>query len=215
MSSFFEDAFKEIVRVSREVLDKHPGISMVFMVGGFSSSPLLQKAVTSGLRDDHGAVRVIASRRPSLAIVLGAALFGANQGPFISRKARLTYGTAAMTKYDVRDPAHSKDDIEMSIVRGKLYLKTFAKYVERGEDLPVGTDKEHEFKPMTEDQQKVKFDILVTKQCAADVQYIRDSGVKRMLHNPISVTVPMDMTASFARRGVSMRLSFGGAELGI
>lgn len=75
MSSFFEDALDEILRVSREVLAKHPGISMVYMVGGFSSSPLLQKAVTSGLENCHGAVRVIAPRRPSLAIV--STMFGA------------------------------------------------------------------------------------------------------------------------------------------
>ncbi|CAN0016294.1 unnamed protein product, partial [Sphacelaria rigidula] len=215
MSSFFEDVLYEIVRVSREVLDKNPGISMVYLVGGFSSSPLLQKAVTTGLKNGHGAVRVIAPRRPGLAIVLGAALFGANKGSIISRRARLTYGTAILLRYNAADPEHSKRESQTESREGKIYLDTFYKYVERGQDLPVGTEKEHTFWPVTEGQQSMRFEVLVTKQCAADVQYVKDRGVNRMLNNLVTVDVPIDMTASFTRRHVSMRFSFGGSELGI
>lgn len=69
MSTFFDGAVENIVRAMRETLAKQPTISTVYMVGGFSSSPLLQDAVSDGLRAGHGNVRVIAPRWPGLAIV--------------------------------------------------------------------------------------------------------------------------------------------------
>ncbi|CAM9977965.1 unnamed protein product, partial [Sphacelaria rigidula] len=147
--------------------------------------------------------------------VLGAALFGANKRSIISRKARLTYGTAVMSAYDPADPEHRQRKSQISFTGGKLYLKTFKKYVERSQDLPVGTDKEHAFSPLTDAQENVTFDILVTKQCAADVQYVKDGSASTTLNTLVTVDVPVDMTSPFARRGMSMRLSFGGTELGI
>lgn len=69
MASFFDDSFKNILRVSQELLSKQPEIYVVYMVGGFSTSPLLQEAVASGLKDGHSAVQVIAPRWPGLVIV--------------------------------------------------------------------------------------------------------------------------------------------------
>lgn len=120
-----------------------------------------------------------------------------------------------MSEYDADDPQHSKRKSQSSSFGGKLYIKKFFEYVERGQDLPVGTVKTHAFSPMTEDQQRLMFRILVTKQCASDVQYVGDKGVSKMFNNPVTVTVPVDMTAPYFLRGVCVRLSFGDTELGI
>lgn len=68
VNSFFEEAMVEIIRAAGEVLSRQPEISVVYMVGGFSASPLLQARVTSALQRP-GSVRVVVMERPGLAIV--------------------------------------------------------------------------------------------------------------------------------------------------
>lgn len=68
-----------------------------------------------------------------------------------------------MRAYDAADPEHSKRKSQISYNGGALYIEKFDMYVEWGQDLPVGTDKEHSFLPLTEDQETTSFDVLVTK----------------------------------------------------
>lgn len=98
---------------------------------------------------------------------------------------------------------------------GKMYLDVFSDFVERGEDLPVGTNREHTFYPLGNSQNHINFDIIVSSRPVADVKYLKDEGVKDMVTNLTAVEVPLDMNVPFKFRGVCMRLSFGGTELGI
>lgn len=67
VSSFFEEAMVEIVNAGETVLARQPEISVVYMVGGFSASPLLQEHVISALQQPGLRVEVV--ERPGLAIV--------------------------------------------------------------------------------------------------------------------------------------------------
>eukprot|EP00903_Cladosiphon_okamuranus_P021516 g19780.t1 len=138
VNSFFEDAIVEIIKETDIVLTRQPGISVVYLVGGFSASPLLQEAVTKGL--ERSGLRVQTLPKPGLAIVLGAARFGSNsESTFLSRKARLTYGTMTNTKYDNDNPQHQPRRSQTKFIGDGFYLRVFSSYVERGMDLPVGT----------------------------------------------------------------------------
>lgn len=69
VGSFFEEPIVEIIRETKRVLARQPEISVVFMVGGFSASPLLQARVTSALQKPG--LRVEIADSPGLAIVSG------------------------------------------------------------------------------------------------------------------------------------------------
>lgn len=147
--------------------------------------------------------------------VMGAALFGANDRSIVSRKARLTYGVRSVNEYDKDCPAHRQRKGDVALIGGKMYLNTFSPFVERGEDLPVGTDREHSFEPVTECQISVSFDVTVSSHPVKDIKYLKDRGVNEMLSTVITVEVPVDTSVPFENRGLFIRLSFGGTELGI
>ncbi|CAM9333055.1 unnamed protein product [Ectocarpus fasciculatus] len=213
VSSFFEEAMVEIVKAAETVLARQPEISVVYMVGGFSASPLLQEHVTSALQQPG--LRVEAVERPGLAIVLGAARYGTSDSTIVSRKARLTYGTKMVNKYNENNPDHTNRMRHARYIGGALYLDKFSCYVEKGIDLPVGTDKEQTFHPLTDDQTAVGFDVCISLSPEADIEYLKDNGVAKKLSLLKTVSAPLDMSVPMRQRGVSMQLSFGGTELGI
>lgn len=145
---------------------------------------------------------------------MGAALFGASKRPIVSRKARLTYGIRACCRYDKDEPEHCQRKKNVALAKGTMHLDVFKQFVERGEDLLIGTDKEHTFIPLTENQSKVSFEITVSSRPGKDIKYLKDDGVENMLNDLITVEVPLDMSVPWAQRGVSIRLTFGGTELG-
>ncbi|CAN0043200.1 unnamed protein product, partial [Scytosiphon promiscuus] len=65
-------------------------LKYAFLVGGFSSSPLVQAAARTSLEGDE--CKVIVAVKPEVAIVKGAVLFANDSKTFRTRKARLTYG---------------------------------------------------------------------------------------------------------------------------
>ncbi|CAN0121804.1 unnamed protein product [Ectocarpus sp. 12 AP-2014] len=213
VSSFFEEAMFEIVNAAETVLARQPEISVVYMVGGFSASPLLQEHVTSALQQPGLRVEVV--ERPGLAIVLGAARYGTSDSTIVSRKARLTYGTKMVTKYDESNPEHTKRMGHARFIGDALYLDKFSCYVEKGIDLPMGTDKEHTFHPVTDEQEEVSFDVCISLRSKADIEYLKDNGVAKKLSLLKTISAPIDMSVPMGTRGVSMQLSFGGTELGI
>ncbi len=66
VSSFFEEAMCEIVKDVEKVLARQPGISVIYLVGGFSASPLLQARISTFRKPW---LRVDTIPRPGLAIV--------------------------------------------------------------------------------------------------------------------------------------------------
>ncbi|CAN0356782.1 unnamed protein product [Ectocarpus sp. 6 AP-2014] len=213
VSNFFKEAMVEIIKATQTVLARQPEISVVYMVGGFSASPLLQEHVTAAVQQPGLRVEVV--ERPGLAIVLGAARYGTSDSTIVSRKARLTYGTKTMTDYDEHNPEHTKRMKHARYIGGALYLDTFNCYVEKGIDLPVGTDKEETFYPLTNEQTAVSFDVCISLKPKAGIKYLKDNGVDKQLSLLKTVSAPMDMSVPMGKRGVSMQLSFGGTELGI
>lgn len=69
VASLFDEIFDAILKKTKEVLEEEPGISAVYMVGGFSSNPLLQERVTSCVRQLCLDAKVVFPFRPGLAIV--------------------------------------------------------------------------------------------------------------------------------------------------
>ena len=108
MTTFFTSTINSIAGCLEKV-KRHPDLrdlDHVFLVGGFSSSPLIQKVARDILESDI--CKVLAILRPEVAIVRGAVLFGSRPEVFCTRKARLTYGIRTTMRYDPWNPEHVK-----------------------------------------------------------------------------------------------------------
>ncbi|CAM9661479.1 unnamed protein product [Ascophyllum nodosum] len=185
----------------------------IYMVGGFCASPLLQDAIREEFDDPGRDLRVVVAPRPGLAVVTGAALFGARgTGAFVSRKARLTYGVRGSRRFDHNDPEHMcREEQAVVLGDGSRVLHYFRPVVEKGGDVPVGHVVEKPLVPMHEAQVFVGLHLLVTRQ--EGVLFLKDQGV--LVQEIASVRVPVDHAVPLRERGVEVRMEFGGTEIAV
>lgn len=69
MEMWFKETTSAIAEATTAVLNKQPRITVVYLVGGFSASPLLQSAVGWSLGEARSDVKVVVPPKPGLAIV--------------------------------------------------------------------------------------------------------------------------------------------------
>ena len=211
--SFFDSTITNIV-TCLEGLKRNEslgGLKYVFLVGGFSSSPLIQDAARGVLAGD-GCVVVVAIR-PGVAIVRGGVLFADNADAFTSRKARLSYGVTSTTVYNGDDPDHVRRRPEHPLVdrNGEERIATFSCHLRVGDDVPQGDGAcpMQCYAPLRANQPIVSLDILASH--TADVKF-PDGHVTFPLGN---VTVQLDMSQAFEDRGINVQFVFGGTELAV
>eukprot|EP00752_Nemacystus_decipiens_P002187 g2082.t1 len=210
--SFFEPTVANIANCLRDV-KRNPilgGLQYVFLVGGFCSSPLVQAAARTELHG--GGCAVVAALRPDVAVVRGAVLFANNADVFTSRKARLTYGLISLTRYDPGNPEHVR---RRSTSRcfdedGKEMIETFSRHMTVGQDVPQdGVCPVQVYMPIRSSQSEISFRILASHK--NDIEFPdKDSTF------PLGkVSVPLDMTERFEKRGVEVQFVFGGTEFSV
>lgn len=206
VESFFAPTVKNIVSCLGDLKRNKSlaGLQYAFLVGGFSSSPLVQAAARSAL--DVEGCKVISALRPEVAIVRGAVLFANNAETFATRKARLTYGVLTTTAYDSADPEHASR--EHLVVSG--HIQTFSCHLKIGDDIPLdGACPRQCYGPVSVRQASVEIDVLASRE--------RDVGFPDK-DNTFSVgklTVPLDMEVSLVHRAVVVQFVFGGTELSV
>lgn len=208
VGSFFAPTVANIVNCLRD-MKRNPllgSLQRVFLVGGFSSSPLLQVAARAEL--EVGGCAVVAALRPDVAIVRGAVLFANNAEVFTSRKARLTYGINSSVKYNRRNPEHVRRRPVPRLYGedGKEMIEVFSRHIKVGEDIPKdGVCPVQSYRPTCSTVSEILFTVLASHK--NDIAF-PDKDTTFLLEK---VTVPLDMEASFETRGVQVsRCMFGG-----
>eukprot|EP00903_Cladosiphon_okamuranus_P013449 g12525.t2 len=210
VASLFAPTTKKIGVCLRD-LKRHESLSdlrYVFLVGSFSSSPLIQAVASTELAG--GGCEVVPLQRPGVAIVKGAVLFANNAETFSTRKARLSYGMRAKSIYNPEDPEHVRRRPKVPLVGrdGRERLSTFSCHVRFGEDIAAdGACKKRTYKPMSEMQSIVTLEMLASHE--KDVRFPDEDSTFTLG----MFTVPLDMKASFENRGVEVQFVFGGTEL--
>lgn len=185
-------------------------MSYVFLVGGFSSSPLVQSIIKVKM---HGYIEcaVISALRPDVAIVRGAVLFSNNAAAFHSRKARLTYGVVCCEVYDKSIPEHAENYLKHMGPPGedgKPRIKVFSRHLTLGEDIPVdGVRQACSYSPLLSSQTSVTITIFVSHM--KDIMFPNEDECFQLGE----VTVPLNMSVPFANRSVLVQFAFGGTEL--
>ncbi|TPX64539.1 hypothetical protein SpCBS45565_g05826 [Spizellomyces sp. 'palustris'] len=92
MQSFFDPVVDQILRLIEKQLDPCPGkrCNKLFLIGGFSASPYLRKAISDKFSERFD--NVILPMDPGAAIVQGAVLYGLNPDSIQARRSRYSYG---------------------------------------------------------------------------------------------------------------------------
>ncbi|GLD56648.1 poly [ADP-ribose], partial [Lates japonicus] len=129
MKSFFSDSLGKITNNLREILKKGFKIRYILLVGGYASSDVLRRRITS---EFSAQCKVLCPYRAQEAIVKGAVMFGRNPGIVAIRKSAFTYGIDVWQKFD--ESTHRAEK-KIANQEGDWCRDIFKKLVEIGEDL--------------------------------------------------------------------------------
>lgn len=207
-TSFFAPTIAKITTCLRN-LKAQPalrGLKSVFLVGGFSSCPLVEAAARAELESDE--CSVIVALRPDVAIVRGAALFANNPLAF-QRKARLTYGIKSTSYYDSSNPEHTRRRSKSPIfdASGREVIDTFSTHIRIGETIPSqGACPKQSYSPLLPHQTMVSFQILASHRMNIEFP---DKDATFVL---AEVQVALDMSENFEERGIEVEFIFGKTE---
>lgn len=174
-------------------------VRYLFLVGGFSESPLLQRR----LIEEFGArFTVLVPEEPSLAVVRGAVRFGHYPEAISARVAPCTYGFKRCPVFELG--VH--DSRRRVVVDGVARCSgVFHRLVCRGEELPRDTCHHHTVRPVSGEQTTAT--IMLLSAPAADVCYVDEEGVQEL--GQLQVKWPgrgMD-------RELTIDISFGDTEI--
>ncbi len=108
MNSLFQPVVENIVKHIHKVLS-HPStkdVQYIFLVGGFSESPVLQEAIVNEFCNSF---QIIIPQDVSLCTLKGAVMFGLDTSIVQVRHAALTYGVACLNTFNPKShPPHKK-----------------------------------------------------------------------------------------------------------
>ena len=201
----FEPVFEKIVHHLESIMKTVGNITHAILVGGFATLPILQQRVREKV---VSCSRVMAVRECSLAIVMGAVLYGHDPTPIASRRVKYTYGMEIWPLFDEElDPdSYRTFDAEDGAERCKHRLHIF---VQRNDELEVGQEVMHEFSPYSADMTEAY--ICIYSSEIPLPRYTTDKGVKKVAE----MTLPMPNTEGGKKRSLHVAMRFGKTEIEI
>jgi molecular chaperone DnaK (HSP70) len=199
------DRLVESVREQFAKLDAQ-GCNIIFLVGGFSKSPLLQQRIADafGARVD----KIIIPPEPSAAILEGTVAFGLNPSVIRARRSRLTYGCGIEVVYDPKiDPVGKR--VERADKNKVNCEDRFEVLVRAGEVVPVGHKLTRRYNPLANKQTNLKLPFYATRKM--NPRYTDEEGVENI--GMIEISLPD--TREGVNRVVEVTLHFGETEIQI
>ncbi|XP_035673082.1 heat shock 70 kDa protein 12A-like [Branchiostoma floridae] len=178
-------------------------VEYFFLVGGFSGSAVLQKAIRDKFQNKY---RILVPAEPEMATVKGAVMFGNTPNIIQTRISGRTYGVDAYAAF--QDNIHPTDKKFYTSDGTALCEDIFSILVRVGEALPLGKSKTFTFHPIEPDQTKVTFHFYTTR--SDNPKFVDDEGVIRE-GSSITVSSP-DITKGTGRR-IELKVKFGGTEI--
>lgn len=199
VKSLFEPAITAIIQHLQELLRKKElnGIKLLFLVGGFSESPLLQAKVREKIRGKY----ILVPNDAQTAVVKGAVMFGKRPNIVAERRLNETYGTDIYADFKPGFHDHQK----LVFVDGKPKCKdVFSAFVTKNEKIKTGEYKKtSRYSPVRPNQTEIGFNFYTSKK--ADVLYTTDTGVRKL---PAYMSVKSPDTSKGTKRLVELRLYF-------
>lgn len=183
------------------------GCDVIFLVGGFSESPLLRKRIKEQF--ENKVKSIVMPPRPGAAILLGAASFGIKPDDLIRfRRARLTYGTdCAMAFESGIDPESRRIPKEYLEEDYDGCTGRFDIYVASGDIVPVDAGMRRIYTiSSTTEEATIGFYATSKK----NVRYADEEGVQEI--GSLSIQVPFVKSDS-SKRKLIVTVFFGRSEI--
>ena len=201
MKSLFEPAIASIVDHLKRLLKKKElrDVKLLFLVGGFSESPLLQARIRG---EFSGKYNILIPNDAQTAVVKGAVMFGKRPDIVVERCLSETYGTDIYQDFI----AGYHDTEKLVLIEGKLKCKDiFSILAKENEKVKRGHYKEtFRYSPLRPSQTAIGFDFFTSS--SPNVRYITDAGVRKL---PGYFTVESPDTSKGTNRSIELRLYFG------
>ena len=207
LTQLFAKPIEHIQTCLNKDLKRISNIAAVYMVGSFSSSPLLFNSVQENVakvRRDY----IVRPPDSGLAIVKGAVLYGFNPTIIQERVSECSYGLGISEDFDAaKHPARRKFHVKST---GKDYCGNIYR-----EFLPCGgtiqntkTLIKRSYVPFEADDTNMNINVY----CAPhNVRYIDDPGCRHLA----TINVPMPDTRGGVNRTVQVEIEFDGPEIHI
>ncbi|CAB5380748.1 unnamed protein product [Rhizophagus irregularis] len=170
------------------------------LTGGFGESRYLQARI----RQEFGKIvpNISVPIHPIIAIIKGGVQFGLQEEKVVNRVLKRTYGTDIARASQPDDPASEKFPNGLTII--------FDALAKRGEQVPANKKVIKEFEPCSITQQKIGFNMYVTRN--TDAKFCNDPGVS-LLRN-WEIELPRNENIEdMEDTTILFTLSFGSVEI--
>lgn len=207
VKQLFEPVLRNITNHIEELLKdrKLQPCQYFFLVGGFSESEFLQKAI----RDKFGGrIDILIPSEAQMSVIKGAVLFGHNPTEIKSRVARKTYGYNTVVEFNAE-------------IHNALKLKTyddidycgdiFRAFVQQGDEVSIGNVIKRNHTPVEADQTGMDITYYCMDGLPKSVQYTDDPGMQKLAN----IHVDMPNLEGGRDRKVEVSIQFGGTEIHI
>lgn len=200
VKSLFEPAIASIVNHLKRLLQdkKLSGIKLLFLVGGFSESPLLQARIRQEFKKRYS---ILIPLDAQTAVVKGAVMFGKRPQIVVQRCLAETYGTRCYEDFDYA--LHKREYLDW--IDGKAKCRNiFSVLARQDEIVKIGEWKStSKYHPVQADQTRISFKFFTSRD--PDVCYTTDPGVRQL---PGYITVSSPDTSKGTNRDIQLRLFF-------
>ncbi len=191
---------------------KNRQCDIVFLVGGFAESAVLQKRIKEEFRSR--VERIIIPDRPGAAVLLGASSFGVNPGAIIARRSRLTYGTGCSSPFEEgfdpeekRIPKELMSKVYEEAVNSDYCGSRFDIYVAAGDRVPTDALVRRSYViPPNETQTESTF----LSSANPNIRYTDEEGVTELA--TVEIRLPF-VSQNGERKSVQVEMQFGLSEV--
>ena len=210
----FQPVFENIANHLETVIRDVGKVEFMILVGGFATCVLLQTYLRERFEEPFN-LRIIVPPQCSLAVVMGAVLFGHDPAEIVSRRVRYSYGVRCLRESDFHlsdlkseDPSHSLSRLFMKMTTGvsmrRLRFKTF---VTRNQEVSIDEEVTHSFRPCYPSQKSVK--IVVYESDKKETKFVSEEGVRKIAQ----MRLPMPKVDLGLNRELLISMKFGLTEI--
>lgn len=188
--NLFNQACKGIIQNINDILTKPKAkkVDKILLVGGFSSSSILQNQI----RTNFPSVKIIVPNKAEVASLKGAVLYGLNQSIISTRRANFSYGVASCVDDSDKD---GHNIIDLFVKKGNLVhvdvIQSEKKYETDRDDVKV-----------------MQFDFFASDQEMMP-KYVTDPECQKLG----KLTVELSEPIKGKKRAVFVQMIFGGTKL--
>ncbi len=185
------------------------GCDIMYLVGGFSTSPVLRQRIQQEFGDR---IKIVMPKQPGAAIVEGAASFGLNPESIRSRCSRLIYGCQVCQVFDENRDRHQKSKRQYFEEKGDWYIcNRFSHFVLAGDSVDVNEVVTHPFYPMTSDQKAIGFTFYATRK--KNPRYVDEPDVEEL--GKLEVDISSTVGKQRDEQQVEVSMNFGRTEIAV